>query len=131
MSDGMLVLLGTIVGAAAATISGIVAARITARTERSRIAVEAGFREWENMRDHAKDLAAHGKKVRTFPPLLFVFFNEQLLRALHSRRGLTSDRYGEILQRQSELRALIEAQSERRRKEDKAPWPGEQEDGNG
>ena len=113
MSEGTLVLLGALVGGAAGMAGTIVTAMFTNRGERRRLAVETGLREWEQAAQMALAANAKGRAAELYPPVLFMYFNTQLIRLLDSRRGLTTDNYRELVRRKDAIREVIRRESER------------------
>ncbi len=109
-STGWLVLLGTVVGAAAGMIGQLVTAHFNNRSERRRLAIDAGFREWEAMRQLATTLP---HPMELYPPVLFIHFNSELARLIDENR-LTPDNYRILAQRRDELRDVIREDTARR-----------------
>ena len=115
MDASVAALLGALIGAGAGVAGQLVAASYSSRNERRRLAVESGLREWEHMWEQAR---ASGRAAEMFPAVLFVHFNNELLRFIDSKDGLTTDNYRKLAQRRDEIRDLIRADTERRRGEE-------------
>jgi hypothetical protein len=100
-------LLGALIGATAGVVGQLVGVAYTSRNERRRLAVETGFREWEQLLERVKQ---PGDMI--FPPVLFVHFNSELIRLIDSRSGLTPENYRVLLQRRDEVRKVIREDNE-------------------
>ena len=88
MDAAVSALLGALIGAGAGVLGQALAATYAHRAERRRLAVESGFREWEQL----VEVAANKKGgAEVFPPALFVHFNYELLRLIDSSGGLTQE----------------------------------------
>jgi hypothetical protein len=107
MDSGWLVLLGAVVGAAAGVAGQLITANLSNRSDRRRLAVEAGFREWEQNAQMAQLARAEGRPAQLFPPVLFVLFNYDFLRCLDEKDGLTQDKYRDLLRRKEQIKAVI------------------------
>jgi hypothetical protein len=112
MDASIAALLGALIGAAAGVAGQIVTAVYTDRSERRKLAVEAGFREWEQLWEVAKAQQAKGEM---FPAVAFIHFNNELLRLLDS--GLTPESYRELVRQRTELRQVIREDTNRSRAE--------------
>lgn len=106
--NSVVVLLAALVGAVSGFAGSLVAARITGRTERRRVAVEVGLREWESASDHARTTGG-----QIFPPALFAYYNIELFRLIDENR-LTAKNYSELASRRDQFRNAIKADSSRR-----------------
>lgn len=104
-------LLGALIGAGAGVASQLISAAHTSRNERRRLAIDAGFREWDLMHERAKASPA-GAEV--FPPVLFVYFHYELIRLFDKRGGLTAKDYDDLVRRRNRLRDVIREDSDRR-----------------
>ena len=115
MNDGtfaaVLVLLGTIVGAAAGILGNLVMARAATRNEFRRIAIDAAMREWEI---NAKYAQQHGGEM--YPPPLYMFYNAELLRLIEDGT-LNPLTYAALTEEIDRFRKAIQDHTERRRAE--------------
>ncbi len=101
-------LLGALIGGLAGVAGQVLAARYASRNERRRLAVEAGYREWEHMRDLAKDGGG-----RLLPPILFIHYSNELMTLL-DRGTLSAESYRDVIRRRDSFRAVIEEDHVRR-----------------
>jgi hypothetical protein len=112
MDASVAALLGDLIGGAAAVTGQIVTAIYTNRSERRKLAVDAGFREWEQLWEVTRSQPGRGEM---FPAVSYIHFNNELLRLLDA--GLTPENYRELVRRRTELRQVIEEDTNRRREE--------------
>ena len=110
LTAALLVLVGTIVGAATGVVGTILSNRVAARNELRRVAVESAFREWERLATVAQERRGGG---RVFPPAAFIYFNMELLR-LADAGTLNAKTYSAMMARYDEFASALAAENERR-----------------
>jgi hypothetical protein len=110
MDASVAALLGALIGAGAGVCGQLVAAALSTRNERRRLAIESGFREWENMHELA---VKSGRGADIYPPVLFVHFNHELIQLIDSD-DLTAEKYSAMVDRNRKLRDVIRADSKKR-----------------
>lgn len=108
MDASIAALLGALIGGLAAMAGQVLAARYASRNERRRLAVEAGYREWEYVRDLSKDLG-----LRLLPPILFIHYSNELMTLL-DKGTLSAESYRDVIRRRDSFRAVIEEDQARR-----------------
>jgi hypothetical protein len=101
-------LLGALIGAAAGVAGQLVAAAYASHSERRRLAIDAGFREWDAFRQHAGP-------GELYPPVLFVYFTYEVMKLLDKKDGLTPANYTDLIQREEQMRDAISTGNERLR----------------
>jgi hypothetical protein len=74
MDGSMAALFGALIGGAGVVISQLVTARYAIKTDRMRLAIESGFRDWEAMREYRRQ---SGRPGRLSPLVHFIHFNNE------------------------------------------------------
>ena len=95
-------------GALAGVGGQVLAARYASLAERRRLAIEAGYREWEHMRDV---LRMRGRRL--LPPIVFIHYSHELMKLLE-RGTLSAEGYRDVIRRSDSLRAVSEEEQARR-----------------
>lgn len=76
------------------------------------MAVESGFREWERL---TQSVLEQNRGGDIFPPVLFVYFNYELIKLIDSD-SLTPASYRTLARKRDAVRAVIVEDSEARKR---------------
>jgi hypothetical protein len=110
MDASIAALLGALIGSLAGVVTQVVTVSAASRNERRRLALDTGYREWEQMIKYAQATGT----MEVFPPALFIYYNLELLNLIDSRRGVTPEGYRELTRRHEQIRAVIKEDSDLR-----------------